>query len=169
MPERGSWDYYYIGYGTVRISLPRETIFEEEQYEDYRSFFNMICRWEDGRVTQDEAFGDKHAHFEDRCNAGYILFDEQHTDFSVTNSLYIARYEKGERAERWRTQDPVVNRLRSALWLDGTIDRQLSSGNWRRPHVHIPLHVHLQKAGHLAELPALRSRLAKISADHRNR
>ncbi|MDO6435756.1 hypothetical protein Q4E93_34395 [Flavitalea sp. BT771] len=168
-PEKQSWEYYYIGHGTVLHTLQREGIFQNDQFAAYRPFFNMISTWERGQVTQGEAFGDTHGHFIDRCQAGYILFQPDATDFNLTGSLPIARFDKGNAAERWYTGDPLVAGLQHALFLDGTIDRGLNTGNWRRPHVHIPIHKHLDKVGRLDELIDLRPKLTRLSAEIRTR
>lgn len=168
-PDRGSWDYCYVGYGTVQVSLQREEIWQNDQYAAYRPFFNIISRWENDQLIQYEVFERDHDTFENRCQAGYILFKPEETDFNLVNPLPIARYDRGETAERWYTNDPLVDRLQTALFLNGTIDRQLNSGTIGYSHVQIPIHTHLKRKARLAELPGLRPKLARISAAVRSR
>jgi hypothetical protein len=167
--EAGSWDYYYVGFGTVRISLQREQIFQDDQYAEYRSFFNMISRWENGHKVQYEVFEGDHNNFEGRCQAGYILFQLDKTDFNLVNPLPIARYDGRQTAENWHTTDPLVAKLYSALFLDGEVKRYLHTSRIGFSHADFPLHRHFEKAGRQKELADLWPKLAEISTSVRDR
>ena len=112
-----TWEYYYIGLGTVSETLDRRVIWSLEEYKTYRGFFNLLV---DSRGAQHEFIYDKHnSDWCERANAPYILFDtsKNRTHFNLDNPLLVATYRledapwRGNVIERWHLNDKNVHAI----------------------------------------------------------
>ena len=113
--EDRTWEYYYIGLGTVSETLDRRLIWSSEAYKPYRDFFNLLV---DSRDAQYEFIYDKHnKDWRRRADSPYILFDtsKNRTHFNLANPLLVATYQledmpwKGDVIERWHLSDERVS------------------------------------------------------------
>ena len=112
--EDRTWEYYYIGLGTVSETLDRRLIWSSEEYKPYRDFFNLL---QDSNGNQYEFIYDKHnKDWRKRADAPYILFDtsKNRTHFNLVNPLLVATYHledapwKRDVIERWHLDDKNV-------------------------------------------------------------
>jgi hypothetical protein len=159
-----SWEYFYIGYGAVKQSVERRTIWEDDNLAPFRGFFNCLVKYKNGVRSHYEPFGEPHDDWEKRIQAGYILFDPVETHFNLVDPILVAVYhDKRQPCETWMLQDPLVRRLHSALFFDGLVTRGLRIPNPYRPHGHIALH-HYIKNNVDDRLLALKAELAAIAS-----
>ena len=119
--EERTWEYYYIGLGTVSETLDRGLVWSSEEYRPYRDFFNLLM---DSRGDQYEFIYDKHnSDWRERADAPYILFDtsQNRTHFNLTNPLLVATYRlgdppwRGNVIERWHLDDKKVRAIYGAI------------------------------------------------------
>ena len=115
--EDRTWEYYYIGLGTVSETLDRGLIWSSEEYKPYRDFFNLLV---DSKGDQCEYLYDKHNDdWPRRANAPYILFDtsKKRTHFNLVNPILVATYRletppwRGNVIERWHLDDKIVHAI----------------------------------------------------------
>jgi hypothetical protein len=161
----GLWEYFYVGYGTVRETVERRIIWEDEEYHVYRSFFNLLVNYLDGVEAHYEPFGDPHADWQKRSKAPYVIFEPgQHlTTFNTIAPLKVAIYDSRQGpAETWLT-DPLVKALRANLFFNGRVDRNLRTKSRYRPHNHIALHQYFRPRDVEPALLRLRGQLADLS------
>ena len=166
-----AWDYFYIGFGTVEKLISRISIWSELQYSLYRSYFNILIKYDCGCVFQYEPFGLPHDDWEKRAKAGYVLFahNEKLTDFNIINPLYVATYIKEPipRTETWfSSENELVNQLEECLLKKFNISRRLRSTNLQRSHPHIRINKYIQ-SNPREVITELRNQLFEISKNIR--
>ena len=163
------WEYYYIGLGTVSVTLDRRLIWSSEEYKPYRDFFNVLV---DAGGAQYEFIHDKHnSDWCYRANAPYILFDtsKNRTHFNLVNPLLVATYRleaapwNGNVIERWHLEDNDVRTVYMEIPKRTTgkePGKKLRTGRTNRGYPHSP-----QNLSHLedSELKRKRQRLLRIS------
>ncbi len=140
--EKNIWDYYFIGFGTVKQSLRnRQLIWEDDTYKDYRKFYNLLV---DDNGKWCEPFGCEHKDWEKRKDAPYIFFEIKHgsTDFNLVNPIKIATYIPSVSSiEIWHSQEDVVKQLEVCLFEKHfKHGRKLRTTNKQIAHRHISLH-----------------------------
>jgi hypothetical protein len=135
------WRYYFIGFGTVKETLSREEIWENEKYSAYRDFYNILARPENGQLVQDEIIGMGHEDWRNRLTAPYIIFDSDptRTYFCLEDPLEVAIKKEDKYFEEWNYSDPKVKELRYILFDQFGIKRNLRT-NSIQPHRHIAIH-----------------------------
>jgi hypothetical protein len=156
------WEYFYIGVGTACRDLTRQTIWSDDQYADYRDFFNILARSSDGMLEQHETIYPYHDDdWQERCEAPYWLFDREQSQFNLVNPLHVATYIGTEGAvENWdSSRNLQVDRLKALLFPPSAPRRHLRINN-RLSHRHINL---LTQLGQDADLNALRSHLMELA------
>jgi hypothetical protein len=160
------WEYFYLGYGTVREAVERRRIWEDEEYHIYRFFFNLLVNYPDGVEAHHEPFGEPHADWQKRSQSPYVMFETgQWTNFNMINPLKVAIYD-GQKGlvENWLS-DPLVKALRGSLFFNGRIDRNLRTKSHYRPQNHIALHRYFHPKEVEQALLALRVQLADLSLE----
>ncbi len=119
--EGQTWEYYYIGLGTVSETLDRGLIWSSDEYRPYRDFFNLLV---DPQGDQYEFIYGKHnSDWRERADAPYILFDtsKNRTHFNLVNPLLVATYRLGDTPwrgsviERWHLDDTNVRAIYRAI------------------------------------------------------
>lgn len=152
------WDYYFIGFGTVRQTLmDRELIWNNHAYQRYQSFYNILVK--DGR--QYEPFGKMHDDWEKRLKAPYIFFEinESLTKFNINTPLKVAIYDsKIAPLEKGLVDtDDSVKKLHNILFRKYcNVSRSLRTNNPQIAHPHIRLNVSS------SEVPELRKDLQEF-------
>jgi hypothetical protein len=89
------WRYHFIGFGTVKALIGRKDLWTNPAYRDYRSFYNVLARLENGRLVQNETFHKYHPDWEHRAKAPYVIFDETASHFNLQDPHCVATWEKG--------------------------------------------------------------------------
>lgn len=111
-----SWDYYFVGYGTVKETLfDRLLIWKGDKYKKYRKYFNLLIDKNDGHR---EPFGGNHEDYKERIKAPYIFFDtnSEKTNFNLINPMKVASFNhRIDETEVWLTGDRLVNELEILL------------------------------------------------------
>jgi hypothetical protein len=149
----GEWHYFYVGVGTVGRCLSRHDLWTAEAGRPYREFFNVLARYTDGHLHQEESIYRFHDDWEARASAPYILFDPDATLFNLDNPLHVASYRVEEGGvERWRAGDPRIERLRELVLPPEPTRRRLRSVNVQRSHPKMNLALQGQRAGGLHPL-----------------
>ena len=119
--EDRTWDYYYIGLGTVSETLDRRLVWSSEEYKPHRDFFILLV---DSRGAQCEFIYNKHnSDWRERASAPYILFNtsKNRTHFNLVNPLLVATYRlqdapwRGNVIERWHLDDEKVRAIYRAI------------------------------------------------------
>jgi hypothetical protein len=152
---RGTWDYFYIGVGTVGRLLDRHAIWTDDEYEPYRDFLNVLTRSVDGVLQQYEFVHEFHPDWERRAEAPYLAFDAQWSHFNTRRPLWVATYEPAhDRLERWQTEDERVRRLAQLVLPNPPTTRRLRSINRYRSHPQLNLAGQAQRAGGFDRLRA---------------
>ncbi|MBO0791513.1 MAG: hypothetical protein J2P36_11265 [Ktedonobacteraceae bacterium] len=162
--EGSVWDYFYIGVGTVSLGLTRQTIWSDDQYAKYRSFFNILARLSGGVLEQHEAFHRYHKDWQKRCEAPYWLFAREQSQFNLANPLHVAAYTGTRKTvETWlSSQDQQVALLEAILFPPFASRRRLRTIHPQISHHHINLRAHL---GPHADLNVLRAQLIALATD----
>lgn len=135
--HNGGWRYYYIGFGTVAVKITDRTeIWTNEQYQDYRRFFNLLI---DKNGQHREVFYPWHD--EKLIQSPYLIFDSDPalTDFNLVNPLHVASYtpNKGNH-ETWRSST-LAKQLQYLLFDERGNRRTLRSSASGSAHVAINL------------------------------
>jgi hypothetical protein len=167
----GLWEYFYLGYGTVREAMERRRIWEDEVYHVYRSFFNLLVNYPDGVETHYEPFGEPHADWQKRSQSPYVIFESgrQWTCFNTIDPLKVANYDSREGSFETWLADPLVKSLQARLFFNGRVDRNLRTKSRYRPHNHIALHRYFRPLDVEPALLALRGQLADLLVGNNNR
>ncbi len=152
--------YHFVGYGTVKGCLSREEIWQNEKYNPYRNFFNILAKPENGKLVQHEIIGEGHDDWENRLTAPYIIFDRnpKMTNFNIATPLFVAQKKPDELTETWLDK-PEVNRLKDLLFTQFGITCHLRTTNLQRAHRQIAIHKALPKERTEILLPKLREQL----------
>jgi len=150
------WDYYYIGFGTVKVRVDgRWQIWEDNRFQPYRRFYNLLIApasqtppanaddlldGPDGLTyVHKETFHPYHKNWHRRLCA-YIIFDEnkQRTNFNLENPLHVATYLGDEKREEWNS-DPLTRQLENMLFNKRKISRRLRTSRTGFAHQFIHL------------------------------
>jgi len=150
------WDYYYIGFGTVKVRVDgRWQIWEDNRFQPYRRFYNLLIApasqtppanaddlldGPDGLTyVHKETFHPYHKNWRRRLCA-YIIFDEnkQRTNFNLENPLHVATYLGDEKREEWNS-DPLTRQLENMLFNKRKISRRLRTSRTGFAHQFIHL------------------------------
>jgi len=134
--EDRTWEYYYIGLGTVSRTLDRRLIWSSKEYKPYRDFFNLLV---DSKDDPYEFIYDKHDKRKDwpkRVNAPYILFDtsKNRTHFNLVNPILVATYRLGDQPwrgnviERWHLEDKNIGAIYREIPKRATGGKKLRTG-----------------------------------------
>jgi hypothetical protein len=70
------WRYHFVGFGIVKALISRNQLWTNPSYPDYRSFYNVLARLENGQLVQNETFHKYHLDWQHRAKAPYVIFDE---------------------------------------------------------------------------------------------
>jgi hypothetical protein len=161
-PTPSTWEYFFIGFGTVRASLAREEIWREPTLEPYRRFYNILGRPSHGGLAQHEDFYPFHVDWGKRLSAPYILFEPGVglTHFNLSNPLHVATYVRGGQVpEQWHARgDRLVRHLEQLLFTAPGIRRRLRTSPTRFAHAHLSLHTWLERR----DLLILRDELSNL-------
>lgn len=136
----GTWEYYYVGLGTVSETIAHSLIWSSDKYRPYRDFYNILV--DAGRRQKEFIYG-KHSDWCKRLKAPYILFDpsRKRTCFNLVNPVHVATYQSGEPSwrgnviERWRLEDRTVQAIYDTI-PERSGGRRLRVANTRHPHQH---------------------------------
>jgi hypothetical protein len=160
----GFWDYFYLGFGTVREAVERRRIWEDDKYIVHRSFFNLLVNYPDGVEEHYEPFGEPHADWQKRSQSPYVIFEcgQQWTYFNTTDPLKVANYDSREGPFETWLADPLVKALQASLFFNGRVDRNLRTKSRYRPHNHIALHRYFRPLDVEPALLTLRGQLANL-------
>jgi hypothetical protein len=157
-----TWEYFYIGFGTVQACLTREQVWQDSSWEPYRRFYNILGRPGSDGLVQHETFYPYHPDWRNRLSAPYVIFEPQAllSNFNLTNPFHVASYTPGNRVpERWRShEDPLVAELESLLFIEAGLLRRLRTSPTGFAHVPLSLHNHLGQG----RLYALRDKLGGL-------
>jgi hypothetical protein len=164
---RGCWQYFFIGYATVKHVLSRRQLWSDPQFSAHTKFYNVLAKPVGGRLVQHEVFYERHDDWDNRATAGYIIFDPSPlaTAINVVNPRLVAEKATGARFERWLSRsDPRVNEIENAIFKQLGLQRRLRTANPQQPHRHIALHKasSLSPSGHARALIELRERLSGL-------
>jgi len=155
------WNYFYIGFGTVKATISRWEIWQNRQYKKYRRFYNVLAEPKGSILTQRETFHPYHPNWQKRIEAPYILFEEDKSlsHFNLTNPLYVATYD-GTIPEKWNSDDSELTaRIEKLLFIERGFSRRLRTSPTGYGHRHINLTQN--KKG--AQLNNLRQELLELS------
>jgi hypothetical protein len=141
LQELKEWKYYFVGFGTVKETLSREEIWQNDKFFPYRDFYNILAHPKNGQLMQHEIIGKGHDDWRNRLKAPYIIFDSDPkcTHFNLADPLEVAVKKPDKLLEDWLDR-PKVNELRNILLLQFGNKRHLRINNFRRPHRHIAIH-----------------------------
>jgi hypothetical protein len=181
------WDYYYIGFGTVKVRVDdRWQIWKDDQFQDYRRFYNLLVRPEGATIIHHkEVFYPYHKDWQKRLGLdsvelpetldqnvwakslkvapkrlpAYILFDEdvQRTHFNLENPLHVATYRDGDKWPEVWNSDGLTPQLERVLFVEQGIARRLRTSPTGSAHQFI--HLTLDDS----DLNRLRGALLKLS------
>lgn len=128
------WDYFFVGLGTIGNSLSREQIWTDDNYAVYRSFYNILARFDGKELTQKEAMT-FHEDWRERARQPYWLFEPDFTKFNLETPLHVATQtpESGP-IEIWNTSDSRVRDLEKLLLHDRGISRRLRTTHPQMAH-----------------------------------
>ncbi|HEY9285128.1 MAG TPA: hypothetical protein VIP46_16870 [Pyrinomonadaceae bacterium] len=167
------WDYFFVGYATVREAISRQQLWAEDRFSIYRAFYNTLAKPSGGILIRHEPFGNEHKDWLIRSEAPYIIFesDSHLTDFNTSTPIKVATKPADSPFERWHSDsNGLVNHLEDVIFTRLKIKRRLRIGSVQRAHRHISLHRDFIKAHRRATegevtsyLHALRDELAKIT------
>jgi hypothetical protein len=167
--ETKIWDYYFIGFGTVKETILHEQLWLDTKYSVYQRFYNLLEKPAGDKWEHYEPFGTEHDDWKRRSSAPYIIFDEdeQLTDFNVINPLHVATKPKDLAVEKWNSSR-LVKRLEDILFEQFDIERRLRTKNKYIAHQQIVVHRYIPKDERMNRLISLRTELKKISLLVRN-
>ena len=134
------WDYYYIGFGTVRATIDRWQLWQDNQFSCYRRFYNVLAEPKNSKLVQKETFHPYHKDWQKRLTAPYILFEpsEELSHFNLVNPLLVASYDGNKIPEDWGTSCLALQ-LENLLFEERLISRRLRSSPTGYGHSHINL------------------------------
>jgi hypothetical protein len=163
----GAWHYYFVGFCTVAHAISREQLWLERRFTQYRKFYNVLAKLEDGVLRQKETFHDYHLDWAKRAAAPYVIFDpgDAMTRLNLENPLYVADKPPHQPLEVWHaSRDHRVQKLRQALFGRLKIARGLRTTHPQMAHRHIALHNEIRRwvADPNKELRQVRSDLAEL-------
>jgi hypothetical protein len=169
------WDYYYIGFGTVKVRVDdRRQIWEDNRFQPYRGFYNLLVApasqtppanaddlldGPDGSTyVHKETFHPYHKNWRRRLCA-YIIFDEneQRTHFNLENPLHVATYRDGDKLPEVWNSNGLTRQLKRVLFVEQGIARGLRHSPTGSAHQFI--HLTLDDS----DLNRLRGALLKLS------
>jgi hypothetical protein len=160
------WDYYYIGFGTVRKTIDRWQLWTDAEFSAYRRFFNVLAEPVDGSLNQKETFHPYHKDWRKRLEAPYILFspEPEGSHFNLDNPLCVATYDGAHIPEHWYSANSdTVGYLENLLFKERGISRRLRSSPTGYGHAPINLASRNGKNRPGRSLPELRQAILKIS------
>lgn len=140
--EDKTWEYYYIGLGTVGEALDRRIIWSAEEYKPYRDFFNLLVG---PNGAHREFIYDKHnSDWRERADAPYILFDpsKNRTHFNLADPLLVATYRledppwRGGVIERWHLDNECVRAIYKEIPKRKGSGKRLRTGQTNRGYPH---------------------------------
>jgi hypothetical protein len=158
------WRYHFIGFGTVKALIGRKDLWTNPAYRDYRSFYNVLARLENGRLVQNETFHKYHPDWEHRAKAPYVIFDETASHFNLQDPHCVATWEKGAGIpEKWAA-DAHSRALEQLLFIERGITRRLRTSPRLRAHakLNLALDRHVVRPGR--NLPDLAQALARLTS-----
>lgn len=161
------WRYHFIGFGTVKALVGRKDLWTNPAYADYRSFYNVLARLENGRLVQNETFHTYHSDWQHRAEAPYVIFDETASHFNLQDPHCVATWEKGAGIpEKWAA-DARSQTLEQLLFLERGITRRLRTSPTLRAHAKLNLAWgrHMVRPGR--NLPDLAQALARLISERR--
>jgi hypothetical protein len=157
---RGSWEYFYVGLGTVRQLLDRNVIWADDICEPYRRFFNILARPIAGVLRQHETIHRYHADWEERAIAPYIVFDPALTRFNLDSPLHVASYDRFvDTIEVWHDGIQRVRDVQQLILPTAPTRRGLRSINIQRSHPKMNL---VKQAERVGGYDTLRARLLDL-------
>jgi len=160
--DRGRWDYFYVGVGTIGQLLNRNEIWEDDDYQNYRRFFNVLARPVDGLLQQHETIRRFHPDWAARAAAPYVVFDPDDTHFNLRDPLRVASYDRELGGiEVWDRENPHAVALAELILPSPPTRRGLRSTNRQRAHPKMNLQFQAQRAGGFENL---RGRLLDLVA-----
>ncbi len=138
--EFKAWDYYYIGFSTVRAKIDRNQLWTDDKFYCYRRFYNVLAKVRNGEFIQRETFHPYHPDWKERLKAAYILFerDKELSHFNLLNPLCVATYDGTRIPEKWLHSNAAVQ-LENSLFVERGIQRRLRSAPKGYGHTHINL------------------------------
>ena len=164
--KRQRWDYYYIGFGTVEHLICRRQLWTNEQFVDYRDFYNVLARVEGLFFIQKETFHPYHGDWEKRLQSPYIIFsdDPRLTHFNLVNPLHVATYMGNAIPEQWLSSR-LGRSLESVLFEERGIQRRLRSSPTGYGHTFVNLRTSKGTTRPGRKMEGLRVALLKISRE----
>ena len=128
--ERKSWDYYFIGVGTVAgIVENRKLLWTKPAYAAYRTFYNILV---DSDGKQFETFHPFHKDWELRAKAPYIVFDPVQSVFNLDSPHLVATWNGDGLQEIWR-RDRQTRAIEQLLFVEARHKTPTSHiENWLR-------------------------------------
>lgn len=134
--ERKSWDYYFIGVGTVAgIVENRKLLWTKPAYAAYRTFYNILV---DSDGKQFETFHPFHKDWELRAKAPYIVFDPAQSVFNLDSPHLVATWNGDGLQEIWR-RDRQTRAIEQLLFVERDIKRRLRTSRTGYAHVKLNL------------------------------
>jgi hypothetical protein len=158
----GRIEYFFVGVTTVLDAIERRAIWIDPKHAPYRSFYNVLARYDGGSLVQLETFHDYHKNWEHRANKPYILFDPTHSlsRLNLKTPTRIAIRAPGHLLETWLSdKDPRAAAIERTLLLEIGCRRRLRIRTPMNAHRHIPLH---KACPDTSELVSLRQRLINL-------
>ena len=111
----GLWHYFYIGVATLDRDVDHRTIWEDDRYKPYRTFFNVLARPGHAGLEHFETFS-LHDDWLRRAEAPYWLFDPVQSRFNLNTPAYVASFDRTRNAiEQWRDERDSVGETVYAL------------------------------------------------------
>jgi hypothetical protein len=122
--DEHTWGYYFVGFGTVQVLVERSALWTDPAHSPYRKFYNVLARFDGGRLVQSETFHDFHDDWERRARAPYVLFDAACSAFNLSSPHHVATWDGAAIPETWATDDRS-REIEKLLFVERGIDRRL--------------------------------------------
>jgi len=158
------WRYHFIGFGTVKALISRKELWTNPAYADYRSFYNVLARLENGQLVQNETFHKYHLDWQHRAKAPYVIFDETASHFNFQDPHCVATWEKGAGLPEPWAADTRSRTLEQLLFIERGITRRLRTSPTLRAHTKLNLALDRRRVRPGRNLPNLVQALARLTS-----
>lgn len=162
-----TWEYYYIGVGTVGVCLSRRDVWTNKEYLQYRHFYNLLAKPSESGMAQHETFHPYHKDWQARAKAPYIVFDPPQSAFNLVSPLLVSTY-AGSVPDVWQLECPRVKALHDLVFVERKIARRLRTARTGFGHAKLNLLTHNGIVRSGRPPAALRSCLIDLVNEHPN-